>query len=467
MKKKSTGAEGAVRPLVPAMLLLFAVGESLLSIYQWLELLAVRGGAQAACAIGETVNCETVWNSPFASTLHGLTGLPVAALGLVWGLTATVLSGLYFYNLKGGRSLTGVVLALRLVAGVGALACIVFILGSFSARALCLTCLATYALVFGFALTAFVYLPGDVRAPKGELPGAILWAAGLTLLFWGLLLPMGLRTPRASVDSGSLAALPNANGKPASADAPDAGPAAPLSEREEIVAEFLRRLAPAEQQQIANNLAMYRNSEPKAVNYPTRRRLGPDDAPVKIVDFTDMKCGHCKVFEESMSQLKRVLPSELMSIEARQFPLAGECLPRMPRPDPTGVRCLAAKSLICLEESPQFWELRSKMFEAQNELTPALVRKIATSGTFSAQQLDACVSNRATQEKLEQDMAYAEAYGIEGTPLVLVNGRVAPPFPPSFLYALVMVGGNGQSAAFNVLPPPSISGRDPHEGHGH
>jgi serine/threonine-protein kinase len=59
-------------------------------------------------------------------------------------------------------------------------------------------------------------------------------------------------------------------------------------------------------------------------------------------------------------------------------------------------------------------------------------------------------------------------FDIQGTPLVLVNGREVQPVPP-LLYALVLTGGAWQHPAFAELPPPRPAGQghDSHAGHAH
>jgi serine/threonine-protein kinase len=65
----------------------------------------------------------------------------------------------------------------------------------------------------------------------------------------------------------------------------------------------------------------------------------------------------------------------------------------------------------------------------------------------------ACVNSPETARRLADDIAYAKAYGIQGTPLVLVNGREAPP-ATAFLSLLVWANGDANSPVFDLLPPP-------------
>ena len=91
-----------------------AAADAGLAVYQWRELFTIRAGGTAACSINETVNCATVWNSALASKVHDLLGMPVAGLGLVWALTAVILSGLLARAASAGKPLAASIGAVRL-----------------------------------------------------------------------------------------------------------------------------------------------------------------------------------------------------------------------------------------------------------------------------------------------------------------------------------------------------------------
>ena len=67
--------------------------------------------------------------------------------------------------------------------------------------------------------------------------------------------------------------------------------------------------------------------------------------------------------------------------------------------------------------------------------------------------LDACIASAETQKKIDVDAAAGRANNLEGTPLVLLNGKEVKPWPP-LIYALALTGGKTKNAAFKVLPPP-------------
>ncbi len=443
-------------------LLVLGLAESGLAIFQWMQLLTLRGGGATVCGVSETVNCETVWNSPFASRIHELFGIPVAGLGLVWGLVAVGLSALYLAWARSGRSVRPAANGLRLVALAGVVSVVVFAAASASAGALCPTCLGTYALVLAFAGVAWRGLPGPVAPAAGEWGPTLKWTVGITAAaFLAMLLP-GRATPSAAtVPGGSLAPAQQAV----------AGASQPVPPPPASLEEFLRGLNREQQQFIADGLAQYRRGTPQPAFAPARKLYGPADAPVKIIEWTDSKCPHCKSLVEELAVLKKRVPEGKMSLEARQFPLDGACNPAMPRrgPDAPTVRCTAAKAQICLEGAKDYWELREKLFAAQAILDTELVMEIASSGSMSRMQLDACMASAETSAKLQEDSAYAMRHHISGTPLVVVNGRTAPPSAP-LLLALVMADGNPSAPAFDMLPPPRpvpAGGHDDHAGHNH
>jgi serine/threonine-protein kinase len=55
---------------------------------------------------------------------------------------------------------------------------------------------------------------------------------------------------------------------------------------------------------------------------------------------------------------------------------------------------------------------------------------------------------------LQDDIDFAIQHHIQGTPLVVINGRQAPGFPP-FIYAMIMAGGDNSAEGFRVLPLPT------------
>lgn len=413
-------------------LLAISAGSALLAVWQWMELLVVKAGGAATCTFTATVDCAQVWESDFAARVHDLTRLPIAALGLEWALTAFGLSLWLVHRTLAGGDGKALEASLEVWAAIGFLSCITFAVASARLGVLCPSCLLTYALTTGFAAVAFTALPQpavlDVGPLLRALPRALLLVVPLHL---GLLYPASLTPKSTGTGMGT-----HANGP-----------------SEEQVLDYFSRLTPPEAQATADARAEWLSAKvPDAPPPPARQRWGPAGAPLEIVEFTDVLCGHCRSLLGLLAQLKKAVPPGRISIEPRYFPLDGECNPHAGKAKGDGIRCLGAKAQICLEGRPEYWAVRDALFEHQASLDTEKILSLATANGLSRAELERCVTSPATAERLNEDIAWAMANHIDGTPLVLVNGRAAPPVGP-FLFGMAMGSGDPNTKYFAKLPP--------------
>lgn len=418
-----------------------------LALFQWAELWVVSSGGKSVCQINQVFNCEAVWGSEIARNVHHLFGVPIAGLGLLWALTVLASAWMLIRRLRQGLVAREWAVALKLSAAVGVASSIFWAYSSFRIGAVCLTCLGTYALTLAVAIAAFRFLPGPWVPASSEWQPALLKAGGFAAVAYVLLLGPGILTPAV-------------NPKPAFAAAKGSVDALSAGDVEKALATYLSNLDGAEKQGLSDALEAFRQSPAKATaQFAVRNRAGDPAAPMRIVEFTDIRCPHCRILEETLKQLRAALPAKALSVEARQFPLDGACNPAVPpNPKETGVRCLAAKVQICLESTPNFAAVRERLFAEQETLTVPRVMELAQTGGASREALESCVQSPETTAKLLEDVRYAMLYSPEGTPIVIVNGKQAPP-AGAFLFALAMAGGNPDSLAFKALPPPALAGR--------
>lgn len=440
---------------VPVGLLVVSAAVSVLAIYQWFELLEVQKGVKVACSINATFDCASVWESSISKALHATTSVPVAGWGLVWGLAAVGASLLVLGASKKGALSGATAAPLYILSAAGVLTSLGLFGVTMSIGVWCITCLGTYALV---GLITFF----TTRLPRPEGAG---WMQGLArtsvLVVAGYLVVLypGMNTPV----HGAKLALPT----PPRPD-PATTPPTEVKSTGDLLGDFLVQLPSNVKQTVADALLAYRAAPlVDTSRWPVRRVLGPQNAPVKIVEFSDIRCGHCRTMSETLDELERAAPPGSHSVELRQFPLDGACNREIPKEmnDPTGARCLAAKALICMEPQSGFRKAQKSMFQVQENLTSDRVLAIAVAAGATQPDLTRCIEAPETQAKLDQDIAFASAFHIEGTPLVIINGREAPGFP-QFVYALLLANGNPMAQGWSVLPP-GRAGQGAHAGHGH
>jgi hypothetical protein len=72
------------------------------------------------------------------------------------------------------------------------------------------------------------------------------------------------------------------------------------------------------------------------------------------------------------------------------------------------------------------------------------------------------VASAETADALRADVAFAAKLQPDGTPIVLVNGRVGTALP-AFLYTILRARGDPESPIFAKVPRVSPPKREPHD----
>lgn len=434
---QQTSTSGGPSPPRHGLLIGASLAALLLGVYQWVELIHIRsGGSAPLCSVNETIDCASVWNSRLADLVHDHTGIPLAGWGVAWAAIVLLLAlELTWHARKGGPG-GDIVLALRLTTAVGALVCLALLAYTIAIGVLCPTCFLFYILVAICAVVAF-RLPKDTI---GKWRIALLQSAGLLLISIALLFYPGRLTPQQNAALSTIVAL---NPSPTGAPSP-----------EDPLAKFLSTLPPEQRQLVSDARALYLAAP--LIDRPldsNRLIAGNTRSPVHLIDWIDIRCPHCKHLEEALTQIRKMTPANSWSEEGRQFPLDSECNPNIKRSNGDHIACLAAKVLICLGGSPKANQVRATFFQRQGHLTVDGIWEIAAHSASQRRSLAACVESPETADMLQDDIDYAMQHHITGTPLVAINGRQAPNFPP-FIYAMIIAGGNSDAAGFKVLPPP-------------
>jgi len=430
------------RPGVLSALALLGAANGAWAIFLWRELRVARAGGDPFCALGGE-GCALLWEGPFATAVHSLTGVPVAGWGLAWGLVALALPALA--RIRMGRGLGAEPLwsavVMTAVAGVAAVAVLAAV--SLSAGTLCGDCLLTYAGVGAYAgLVGFEGWRTPTGRPSRPLGGASLAAGAAGVAFLAVLVA-GLRTPPAAPEAGAAWTAEERQAEPTSRSDDDGRLAAQLAE-----------LSPRARQALAHARALWLASEPPRELEP-RAPWGPADAPVMLSVFTDSTCPHCARFHRALESLRRTAPAGSLAIDSRVFPLDGACNPHVGA-EGHPERCLAAKVRLCLARDARSEALEEALFARIGDFTEAAVWEVAE--RFAPRdELEACVASDRTAARLREDIALAMATGIRGTPHVLLNGR---PIPQNldFVYAMAVAGGDARHPAFDTLPAPRRQG---------
>ena len=163
---------------------------------------------------------------------------------------------------------------------------------------------------------------------------------------------------------------------------------------------------------------------------------GPEHARVSIVEFTDFECPFCTVAHTSLKEVLERYPSDVRLVY-KNFPLDMACNADMAQ-QLHPYACRAAVMARCAgAKNPElFWRFHDAIFEGDgfnDEWLDALATELGLTGeTFAS-----CVIGREAFDEVRADIELARTLGVNGTPTVYVNGRVAPSYETDALSEII------------------------------
>jgi protein-disulfide isomerase/uncharacterized membrane protein len=162
--------------------------------------------------------------------------------------------------------------------------------------------------------------------------------------------------------------------------------------------------------------------------------MGDANAKTIVYIYTDYRCPICKAFNVMISKAAREVKG--IKIIHKNLPLDNECNKSIPTSFHVG-SCMLSRYAISAEKQEHFWEMNSLLFENQPKvedkgLSEADVLKLAKSVGLDTAKLQEDSHSAATKEKLSEDIDSAIKLKIEGTPTMVINGKVYVGIKPYF-----------------------------------
>ena len=172
------------------------------------------------------------------------------------------------------------------------------------------------------------------------------------------------------------------------------------------------------------------SEQTEALLRPYSPILGPDEAPVTIVEFFDPACEACRAFYPVVKDIMSE-HGDAVRVAIRYTPFHGEG-------SEEAIRVLEAARMQGIFEPVLEAILREQpQWASHGAPEPGLLLNIAAGAGLDVEAAQAQMKAPQTMAILNQDRADVEAMGVRQTPTFFVNGRPVDPFGEEALRTLV------------------------------
>lgn len=139
--------------------------------------------------------------------------------------------------------------------------------------------------------------------------------------------------------------------------------------------------------------------------------LGPENAPVTIVLFTDFECPYCRKIEPLIAEVHKRNP-EKVKVVFKNMPLQFHKFA-----DP------AARAALAAGKQGKFWGFHDELFAAE-QLNHQVIEETAVKLGLDIEKWKKDMSSQEIRRMIYNDIKDAEKAGVTGTPTIFINGRL-------------------------------------------
>ncbi|MGB7117043.1 MAG: Na+/H+ antiporter NhaA, partial [Anaerolineales bacterium] len=140
--------------------------------------------------------------------------------------------------------------------------------------------------------------------------------------------------------------------------------------------------------------------------------VGPDNAPVTLVEYGDLECIHCRKVNPIIRALREQVGSRLRYVY-RHFPISSI------HPDAQ----LAAQATEAAAAQGKFWEMQEALFDHQGELDESHLIQYAAEIGLDVEHFEHELKEGVYAEHVSEDFHSGIQSGVNGTPTFFINGE--------------------------------------------
>lgn len=140
--------------------------------------------------------------------------------------------------------------------------------------------------------------------------------------------------------------------------------------------------------------------------------IGPKDAPVHVVEWTDYQCPFCSRSRETVNQILDTYKGKVRYV-IRDFPLSFH-----------KDSLKAHEGAHCAGDQGKYWDMNKKLFGNQKDIKVEDLKKYAGEIKLNMGKFNECLDSGKYTKTVQENQAAGEKVGVSGTPAFFINGRM-------------------------------------------
>ena len=169
-------------------------------------------------------------------------------------------------------------------------------------------------------------------------------------------------------------------------------------------------IAAADASKWAHTKPMRLLDDPVSIPVAGAPLLGPQNAPITLVEFSDFQCPYCIAAVPEIRAVMSAYPTQVKLI-FKEYPLEIHSHAE-----------LAAAAAIAAHKQGKFWAMHDAMFSTRN-LSRESILALAQQNGLDMKRFQADLDSTDVRETLIRDIQDGDRAGVEGTPTIFVNGK--------------------------------------------
>jgi protein-disulfide isomerase len=154
--------------------------------------------------------------------------------------------------------------------------------------------------------------------------------------------------------------------------------------------------------------------------------VGPENAPITIVEFTDYQCPYCQRAQNTLDEIMAQYGTKIRVIP-RDFPL-----------DFHNRAMAASRAVHCAGDQKKHWDYHVEMLRRPGDFSDTDLEQRASTLGLDAASFKTCLASTKHDEKIRASQKAGESVEVRGTPAFFINGRFVNGAPSKSVFAQII-----------------------------